>query len=137
MSIDYISGFFDADGSILIANSRKNSPYKTISITFTNTELQIIQNIQTYLLQQYNVKGYISKKTPKKSNHKTCYSLSYPYTSAEILCRILKSNHPKKAHRINVFNKYYQSITNRNGKYSVNEHSRKLAFERLFNWSTL
>lgn len=128
--LNYISGFFDADGSISIINNK--SKYKIPQISFHNTELIILENIQQYLYDNYNIKGYISKKPAKKINHKDSYDLKYVYNNAYNLCGILISFHPKKIHRINVINKFYKKVTPRNGKYSKSLKKRKLAFERLF-----
>lgn len=37
-----------------------------------------------------------------------------------------------KLHRINTILKYHKIVTSKNGKYSLSEINRKLAYERLF-----
>lgn len=134
MNLDYISGFFDADGSITLCHM-DSSPYRTIKIDFTNVEICILKEIQNFLQQNYNIKTNISVKPPKKESHQTSYALSATYRAAFDLCTLLKSKHPKKLHRINTILKYYDRVTKRNGKYSEKEQQRKLAFERLFFWT--
>lgn len=131
MNIEYISGFFDADGSITLVKNKKTNQFKSLKIDFCNNYLNILEEIQKYLIKQ-GIKSYLSKKLPKKSTHNINYTLTVQGNYALNLCKILKSKHPKKLHRINSINKYWLQITKRNGKYSINDINRKYAFERLF-----
>jgi len=133
MNLDYISGFFDADGSITMVKHSKNDKYKSIKIDFTNTYIQILYEIQDYLLINHSIKTYISTKPSKKVNHSIGYTLSCSSSQQCIkICKLLKSKHPKKIHRINTIIKYHDKVTIKNGKYSTNQIKRKLAYERLF-----
>lgn len=134
---EYISGFFDADGSITMSRDTKNCIFRTIKIDFTNTYLEILKDIQKYLFEKYNLKLFISKKPARKENHSVSYTLSS--TSNIVcykLCEIIKSHHPKKLHRINTILKYHHLVTKRNGKYTEKEKMRRLAYERLFFFNT-
>lgn len=134
---EYISGFFDADGSISMGRASKNDPFKTIKIDFTNTQLSILLEIKQYLLEKYGIPTAISTKPAKSENHQVSYTLSASSNQRCFeLCKIIKSRHPKKKHRINTILKYHNIVTKRNGKYSPREIQRKLAYERLFFWST-
>jgi hypothetical protein len=133
MTLQYISGFFDADGSISMCKSSKHDTYKCIKIDFTNTYITILEEIQKYLLDEHNIKSHISKKAIKKENHNIGYSLSCNSNQTCLkLCRLLDSNHPKKLHRINTVLKYHDAVTMRNGKYTDKQATRRLAYERLF-----
>jgi len=133
MTLQYISGFFDADGSISLCKNSKNDKYKSIKIDFTNTYLTVLEEIQKYLLNNYGIKSHISKKTIKKENHNIGYSLSCNSNQTCLkLCRLLESHHPKKLHRINTILKYHNIVTMKNGKYTDKQIIRKLAYERLF-----
>lgn len=131
MNIYYISGFFDADGSITLCKSHKNKKFKSVKIDFTNTKKDILISIQEWLFNN-NIKSYISIKPSRKKEHSTSYVLSCSYDNAYKLCILLKSLHPIKLHRINTVIKYYKKVTTRNGKYSSRQIIRKIAFERLF-----
>lgn len=131
MNYEYISGFFDADGSITLSKQKKNSPYRGIKIDFTNTYKEILCEIQQYLLN-FDIKTYLSIKPSKKITHSDSYTLSLQGSYAYKLCFLLNSMHPKKKHRINCIVKYWKIVTIKNGKYSLNQKNRKLAFERLF-----
>ena len=131
INIEYVSGFFDADGSISISKASKKSKYKSIKIDFYNNEISILKGIMAYL-QGVGIKSYISTRQPIKDTHKTSYTLSVQGSYARALCELLKSNHPKKVHRINCISKYWGIVTIRNGKYSKRQRQQKLAFERLF-----
>jgi hypothetical protein len=133
MDINYISGFFDADGSITMSYASKTSPYRTIKIDFTNTELDILLKIKDFLFKNYNLNLTISTKQARKENHSISYTLACGSNQKCLeLCRLLTSHHPKKIHRINTVLKYHDSVTKKNGKYSEKENTRRLAYERLF-----
>jgi len=133
MTLQYISGFFDADGSITMSKNSKLDPYKTIKMDFTNTYIIILEEIQKYLLDVHGIKSYISTKPSKKETHNIGYSLSCNSNQECLkLCKLLESHHPKKLHRINTVLKYHNIVTMRNGKYTDKQVTRKLAYERLF-----
>lgn len=133
MNLQYISGFFDADGSITMSYNSKKDKFKTIKIDFTNVELNILLQIQKFLIDNYNLKLFISTKPAKKITHSTSYVLSVSSNQQCIkLCKLLDSKHPKKLHRINTILKYHDKVTIRNGKYLEKNIMRKLAYERLF-----
>lgn len=133
MNDSYISGFFDADGSITMSKSSKNDIYRTLKIDFTNTQLETLKEIQKYLLEVHKIKLYIVSKPPRNERQAESYTLST--CSNRIcyrLCEIIQSHHPKKLHRINTILKYHNSVVKRNGKYNEREKMRRLAYERLF-----
>lgn len=133
MTDEYISGFFDADGCISMSKSKKNHLFKTIKIDFTNTQLSILLEIKDYLLEKYGILTTISTKIARSENHQVSYTLSASSNQrCYELCKIIKSRHPKKKHRINTVLKYHNIVTKRNGKYTPREIQRKLAYERLF-----
>ena len=129
----YISGFFDADGSITMSKNGHNNTYRTLKIDFTNTQLETLKDIQKYLQDTYGLKLFIATKPSTKEQWAECYTLT---TSANRvcykLCEIIKSHHPKKMHRINTVLKYHNAVVKRNGKYNEREKMRRLAYERLF-----
>ncbi|MBQ7430691.1 MAG: LAGLIDADG family homing endonuclease [Butyrivibrio sp.] len=129
----YISGFFDADGSITMSKSGHNDSYRTLKIDFTNTQLETLKDIQKYLQDTYGLKLFLVTKPSTKEQWSESYTLT---TSANRvcykLCEIIKSHHPKKIHRINTVLKYHNVVVKRNGKYNEREKMRRLAYERLF-----
>ena len=86
MNIDYISGFFDADGSITMSRLKSTDPYRTLKIDFTNTKLEILLEIQKFLLENHNLHLSISTKPARKENHSTPHVLS---TSGNRVCYAL------------------------------------------------
>lgn len=130
--IDYLSGFFDADGSITMSKSTKSAKYRTIKIDFSNNEITILKEIQLFLTEN-DISSYISTKPAKKETHSTAYTLSVNSNQMCVkLCRLLRSKHPKKLHRINTVLKYHDLVTNKGGHYTGKEHTRRIAYERLF-----
>lgn len=133
MNLDYISGFFDADGSITMSKQRQSDPYRAIKIDFTNTKLEILLEIQRYLLENHGLSLSLSTKPAKKDTHSISYALSAGSNRVCYeLCRLLHSEHPMKRHRINTILKYHNVVVKRNGKYNDREKMRRLAYERLF-----
>lgn len=127
----YISGFFDADGSITTvkANQRCN---KTLQISFHNNELSILESIRDYILEDITVSGSISKKRAKKESHSVGYDLKYTYQNAFKVSQKLMSIHPKKKHRIDIYEKIQES-TKRNGRYTEQElNERNKLIEQFF-----
>lgn len=134
--INYISGFFDADGSITMSKSYKSAKYRTVKIDFTNTELSILKEIQNFLAEN-DITSFISTKPAKKETHNISYALSVNSNQMCLkLCKLLDSKHPKKLHRINTVIKYHDLVTNRGGHYNEKEHTKRLAYERLFFFSS-
>jgi hypothetical protein len=78
MNWEYISGFFDADGSITLSVLSKGKN-KTPILSFHNNEISILEDIKEFVLNEFNVKGFITKKTSKKETHNDSYSLNYKY----------------------------------------------------------
>lgn len=98
MNWDYISGFFDADGSVTFSRLG-NSKNKTIQISFTNVELSVLEKMREFIEIELDIKGFISTKAPRKSTHKVSYQLNYNYFNKCIkLIDHIKSLHPKKLH---------------------------------------
>ena len=117
MNWNYISGFFDADGYItmVIPNKNKN---KTVIVGFTNVELDLLETIRDFILEDIGVKGHISKKPARKETHSDSYDLSYKYNSGLSVITNIESFHPKKIHRKNIVEENYLKLTPRNGKYT-------------------
>ena len=130
MNWNYISGFFDADGSIsLIKHSSEN---KTIQVSFHNTDLQLINSIRAYIERELGFRGSLATKNPRQETHSISYDLKYSYKQALLIFEHLTSCHRKKTHRIATVLKYYAQLTPRNGKYTIEMLNRRKAFERLF-----
>lgn len=131
MNWDYISGFFDADGSITFAKAA-NSKNKTISINFTNVQKDVLIEISEFIKIELGFKGFISRKPPRKISHKESYQLQYVYFKKCIpLIDKIKTIHPKKKHRFELAKKLYE-CTPRNGKYSKNKAELRLNLEKDF-----
>jgi hypothetical protein len=117
MNWNYISGFFDADGSITAIKNHRNEEI-TVQLNFSNNEKSILEDIQSFILKELKIKGFISKKKAKEKNHTDNYDLKYTYfPKCLLIVSKLKSKHSKKVHRISLL-KELHSLTPRNGKYT-------------------
>ncbi len=93
----YISGFFDADGSLtLIKKGDRVYP----SVNFHNTSFELIKELQVTIFKEIDTDGYIYTYIPKNENHQVQYTLKYSYfkTALKVL-DCLQPHHPKKKHR--------------------------------------
>jgi len=117
MNWNYISGFFDADGYITMVSPNKNKN-KTIVVGFTNVELNLLESIRDFILEDIGIKGHISKKSAQKESHSDSYDLSYKFNNGLSVISKIESFHPKKAHRKNIIEEHYLMLTPRNGKYT-------------------
>ena len=68
MSWDYISGFFDADGSLTLTIN-KAQQFKTVQLSFHNNELSILEEIRQFIENELGIKGSIATKKPEKEAH--------------------------------------------------------------------
>lgn len=136
MNWSYISGFFDADGSIMLMSQSKNA-HKAIVITFHNNDLTLLKQINSFIFKELGVKGAFKTKPPKKETHSTAYDLRYVYDAALLICAKLSPIQKYKRHKIATALKYYKRVTIKNGKYNEKQLLSKKAFERLFYFSLL
>lgn len=117
MSWDYISGFFDADGSLTLTTN-KSQQFKTIQLSFHNNELSILEEIRQFIENELGIKGSIATKKPEKEVHNVAYDLKYVYFSkVNRILSLINSKHPKKRHHIKISFEL-ELVTPRNGKYN-------------------
>lgn len=132
MNWNYITGFFDADGSItaVVVGKGKN---RTIQVSFHNNELTILEEIKKFILDDIGITGTICRKPAKKEAHHDAYELKYLYRNGLTVANKIASIHPKKKHRIKIYN-LIQEKTKRNGKYTSEElEERKELIIQFFN----
>jgi hypothetical protein len=131
MNWQYITGFFDADGSITIAvisKGRKRAP----QLSFHNNELDILISIQTFIKKELNIIGHICSKKKAKEHHGQQYDLKYVnFPKCIEIIKHIKSIHPKKAKRFKVINELYP-LTPRNGKYTEEMSKQRRILEEEF-----
>lgn len=114
---EYISGFFDADGSVCLTRQGKGQ-IKTTQLSFHNNELVILKKIKSFIFENIGVNGSISKKSARKETHSDSYDLTYTYRSAIEVLKRLDVNHPKKRHRKNVLLRAHKLLP-KNGKFKA------------------
>ncbi len=93
----YISGFFDADGSLtLIKKNQRVYP----SVNFHNTSLKTINTLRDFIFSSVDILGYIATYIPKNTNHEIQHTLRYTYYKSAIpVLDQMQIIHPKKKHR--------------------------------------
>ncbi len=78
MNWSYISGFFDADGSIQLNRIHRNQLPSPV-MTFHNNERVILELIKAFIYDELNVNGTIVTK--KKEGYADQFELRYSYFS--------------------------------------------------------
>jgi intein/homing endonuclease len=132
MDWNYISGFFDADGSIT-AVKRGRGENRTIQLSFHNTQLPILEEIKKFILNELGIKGTVVKKSPQKLNYLISYDLKYVQYRGYLVSKKIISRHPDKSERIRIYEKI-QKLTPRNGKYNFTILTeRNKLIEEFFN----
>lgn len=131
--LKYITGFFDADGSITLTRF-KPTETRQLNVNFTNTDKGILEKIRDYFLT-LKVKGWIITNKKRKENHLVGYQLVYYRQSGDkVMKAMLKfSLHQKKRNRYLKYLVEYRPLIKRNGKYSIEEKEKleKVAQEVL------
>ncbi len=131
MNWEYVTGFFDADGSISLVKKNKNRE-RSPQISFHNNELNILLDIQNFILLELNIKGFISKKKKIKEHHGQQYDLKYEgFPKCILLGNNLSSIHYKKIKRISLMSLIH-AVTPRNGKYDEQTLKTRLELESQF-----
>lgn len=130
MTLDYIAGFLDGEGSITLARDRKYAKFKSPMVSFSDNARGILEDIQASL----PMRGSVISKTEARQNCSPSFTLQYKDNAALDLCALLqdKLRHPSKRARAQLLVAQYKSITPRNGKYTAEMAKMKLEFEERF-----
>ena len=133
MNWSYISGFFDADGSITLSTYRKNDLTKTVYVSFDNTKREILESIRDFILHETGRAGTICTKKPRKETHSIAYCLSYSHLNkSEDILKNMSCIHPLKRRKIELVLSRMRKLTPRNGKYTQRQLHDRLVFEQEF-----
>lgn len=131
MDWNYITGFFDADGSVTLV-CRNKGRQKSPQISFHNNDLDILISIQFFIFKNLNIKGHISKKRKMKENHGQQYDLKYSdFNKCIKIIENIKSIHEKKIKRFKLI-KDLKKLTPRNGKYTEDILDKRKQLEAKF-----
>jgi len=131
MNWQYITGFFDADGSVTLVKLSKGEN-KSPQVSFHNNELDILTSIQEFIEKELDIKGYISTKKKAKEHHNQSYELKYVhFPKCNKIGNALECIHPKKDKRFKVISELYK-LTSRNGKYTEDILEKRKLLENKF-----
>ncbi|MEM9895528.1 MAG: LAGLIDADG family homing endonuclease [Bacteroidota bacterium] len=118
MNWNYISGFFDADGSIQLNKIHKNQLPSPV-ITFHNNEKELLISIRDYILYELDITGSLVVK--RKDGYRDQFELRYTYfTKVLSILQKMRTYHPRKKKRILLVQEY-SLLSRRNGKYTPKE----------------
>lgn len=97
MTWNYMSGFVDADGSLVLF--KQNDRYYP-RIGFHNTCLEILVQIEQFIARKLNLKGTLTHYLPRTDNGEVQYTLTYSsYKTVLPILHRLDLKHPKKMYR--------------------------------------
>lgn len=131
MNWDYISGFFDADGSVTLSRMRKGAK-RTAVIGFTNNKKEILDQIDDFIFKECGFRGIFYTYKPIKTTHSIGYDLRYTYyPKVTVLISHIKTQHLKKKKRFEIIQQL-NLLTPNNGKYTSDQLSKKEKLEKLF-----
>ena len=128
LSLEYVAGLIDGEGSIMLLKSHKKDPFRRPVISLTNTCEKLIDLLQS----QFG--GYKRKQKTYKEHHKKAWIWRIEYNK---VIDLLNQIHeyliiPEKRWRSQLLITKYKACTPRNGKYTQEEFLNKQKFEELF-----
>ena len=117
LSLDYIAGFIDGEGTVGIYRSKKNNvitPYISIS----NTNYNILCKIAEMLKNVYEIKSTLTSRKQTNVNHKRAHVLNIRWQQAINLAKLLCSKLIIKNKQCDLLANKYNLCTPRNGWYT-------------------
>lgn len=125
----YIAGIIDGEGSITLTRMHEKE-FRRPCISIASTDLELLNYIQSIVGGNIN-----NKKNYNPLKHKNSYTLYIKKKNdvLSILNRVspyLRVN--KKRERALWIIAYYDLVTQRNGKYNIEQLQRKVDFEDTF-----
>lgn len=131
MNWSYITGFFDADGSISLLKMCR-AQQKTIYLSFCNNDLSILNSIQRFIECELNIKGFIVHKKAREITHQDNFELRYTHFNKCIaILECMDIQHLVKQYKKQIAIQLYQ-FSRRNGKYSPQILQKRHSLENLF-----
>ena len=127
----YIAGFFDGEGSISINKFRANNPnYKCphyiLTVTLTNTNLEIIEEIH----EKLGASKQMRKREWGKSHWKTCYAWMASANKALIVLKLIRPYLKVKAKQADLAISFQESKMS-NRKWVSSDKGKTLSPETL------
>ena len=124
----YTAGLFDCEGSVTLTRGHKTAKFRTPVAELSSTTKELVE----YLKNTFG--GCICNHKPINEKWKHAYNWRVSYDNAlEFLKQIRPYiKVPEKTKRIDLLLKEYRKVTKRNGKYTQEEMTSKLNFERHF-----
>jgi hypothetical protein len=128
ITLDYMAGIIDGEGTITLTRKRKTSQWRTPVISVSSTTIEILNALVA------TFGGHICKNKVYKNHHLPSFSWSITGRKAVKLCAQLKNCLlvPSKRARASLIATKYVACTPRNGKYTAAATRQKQQFESAF-----
>lgn len=123
----YTTGVIDGEGTITLSRlPNREFRYPCGSVSSTTKE------ILDFLKEHYG--GHISHHKTYQEHHKQSWSWKIMNRNAIDLLTDIQDLllDPVKIYRAKLISKHYIALTPRNGRYTPDQHAKKLAFEQEF-----
>ncbi len=122
--VAYCAGLVDGEGTIGL--TKRDGPF----ISVASTEWALVYAMKHIFFSS----GHIVERKARSSKHKNCFVWKVVGNTAldilELLLPYLRE--PYKRQKAKLLTEQYKLVTKRNGKYTVEERLKKLAFEEEF-----
>ena len=127
ISIIYMAGLFDGEGTVTLSRGKKNEFRRPI-ISISSTTFELMQ------FARDTFGGCISKHRVSDEHYKESWNWRVKGNTAIELAQMLLPyiKEPEKVRRCNMLTHEYKSVTPRNGKYTKEKRQAKIDFEKRF-----
>lgn len=124
----YSAGLLDGEGSILLTRTLKDQPYRYPFVSVTSTTLALCEFLKAHY------RGYICVKKTYAKHHKQAWHWNVSSNAALDMMSLVRPYmlEPSKIRRIDLLLTKYKELTPANGRYTLEQHAAKLAFEEEF-----
>lgn len=128
LTLEYIAGFVDGEGTIAIGKHKKGT-YRPI-FSISNTDLQILKDIRKY----FSITTKLSIKRHKKANWKPCYDLRVNgIDECKSIAMLLEPYLRIKKEQAQIIMQYPRANPMQVGAHTVKDFSTETLIQKLRN----
>lgn len=130
LSVEYIAGFIDGEGSFMLLRDKNNRTYRPRCI-ISNTDIDVLRAIK-YTFRLWDIKCNIHIQYSASVRYKQCYVLQVvERTSLYNLCLILQPHLTIKQRRAEIIMRYIELRRDEGIRGRVHEREEQELFDEL------
>lgn len=128
VDLAYAAGLMDGEGTVTLMRVRKSAKYKAPVVSMTSTDRPLL----IWLKDQFG--GHVRTQKRYADHHKQAWVWHARYSAALNFLSQVRPwlRVPEKCRRADLLLQEYPRLTPRNGKYTSEMRTQKLAFEDRF-----